>query len=149
MLKKLLAATCLLALPASFAMAESHASADGEMGFEIVGDAEAGEKVYRKCKACHMVGEGAKNRVGPQQNGIVGRAVAADADFKYSDALMEKAAEGVIWTPETLSAFLENPREWAKGNKMSFAGLRKEDERNDVIAYLATFNADGSEADDD
>ena len=144
MLKKLLAASFIFAVPASFAMAESHSSGEGEMEFEIVGDAEAGERVYRKCQACHMVGEGAQNRVGPQQNGILGRTVGALEGFNYSDALMEKNAEGAVWTPETLAAFLENPRDWAPGTKMSFAGLRKEEERNDVIAYLATYNADGT-----
>ncbi|MCE0505085.1 cytochrome c family protein [Roseivivax sp. GX 12232] len=143
MFNKLLAASVLAMLPAGMAWAESHESGEG---MEITGDPEAGERVYRKCMACHMVGEDAQNRVGPQQNGVVGRDVAAVEGFNYSDALMEKGEEGVVWTPENLDAFLENPREWAPGTKMSFAGLRKEEERADVIAYLATYNADGTRA---
>lgn len=125
MLKKLIGATCLTLMPLG-AIAQD-------------GDAEAGEKVYRKCMACHAVGEGAKNKVGPQLNGVVGRTIGAVEDFRYSDVLAEMGAEGKQWTPEELAAFLEKPREYAKGTKMSFAGLRKEEERNDVIAYLATF----------
>ncbi len=108
------------------------------------GDAEQGEKVFRKCMACHAVGPDAKNKVGPMLNGIVDRAVATVPDFKYSDVLMEIGADGTVWTPEELDAFLEKPRDYAKGTKMSFAGLRKEEERADVIAYLATFAEGGS-----
>ncbi len=103
------------------------------------GDAEAGEKVFKKCKACHQVGEDAKNRVGPVLNGIVGQPAGALADFKYSSALQERAAEGLVWTNEELSAFLASPKKYMKGTKMSFAGLRKDDDIEDVIAYLATF----------
>lgn len=125
MLKKLVGATCLTLMPLA-AMAQD-------------GDAEAGEKVYRKCMACHAVGDGAKNKVGPQLNGVVGAPIASNEDFKYSKVLAEMGAEGKEWTPEELDAFLEKPREYAKGTKMSFAGLRKEEDRKDVIAYLATF----------
>ena len=128
MLRSVLATGCLILLPLT-ASAESHVS----------GDAEKGEKVFRKCQACHAVGEGAENKVGPVLNGIVGRAVASVDGFSYSDTLSEMGADGQVWSPEELAAFLEKPRDYAKGTKMSFAGLRKEDERNDVIAYLATF----------
>lgn len=104
------------------------------------GDAEKGEKVFRKCKACHQVGPEAKNRVGPTLNGVVGRAAGAVDDFKYSDALMAKAEEGLEWSPEELDAFLAEPRDYIPKTKMSFAGLRKEDDRADVIAYLSTFS---------
>ncbi|MEX0367219.1 MAG: cytochrome c family protein [Ruegeria sp.] len=133
MIKTLISATCLTLLPVL-------ALADGE----VAGDTAKGEKVFRKCKACHAVGEGAENKVGPMLNGIIGRAVAADESFKYSDALKALADEGKVWTPEELAAFLEKPRNYAKGTKMSFAGLRKEAERTDVIAYLATFAEEGS-----
>lgn len=103
------------------------------------GDAAKGEKVFRKCQACHAVGEGAENKVGPVLNGLMGRAVAAGEGFEYSDALVAKVAEGVVWDAETLAAFLEKPRDWAPGTKMSFAGLRKEKDRDNLIAYLATF----------
>ncbi|MDU8910924.1 cytochrome c family protein [Aestuariicoccus sp. MJ-SS9] len=132
MIRTVFAAACFASLPFA-ALAESH----------ITGDAEAGEKVFRKCMACHAVGADAKNKVGPVLNGVVGRAVGSIEDFRYSDALQQLNADGVVWTPEELAAFLEKPRDYAKGTKMAFAGLRKEDERQDVIAYLATFGADG------
>ena len=100
--------------------------------------------MFRKCKACHAVGEGATNKVGSELNGIIDRPVAGHADFKYSDVLVAMGAEGKVWTPDELAAFLEKPRDYAKGTKMSFAGLRKEDDRVNVIAYLATFPAGGS-----
>ena len=131
MIKNILAASLLAAMPA-LSLADGHAA----------GDAEKGEKVFRKCKACHAVGEGADNKVGPMLNGIVGRQMAAVDGFGYSDGLMEKGAAGEVWTPAELSAFLEKPRDYVKGTKMSFAGLRKDDDRADVIAYLAGFEAD-------
>ncbi len=94
-----------LATVSTFAMAE--------------GDAEMGERVFRKCQSCHQVGEGAANRTGPSLN---------------------MAAEGGVWDVETLTAFLANPRSAMPGTRMSFAGLRKEQEIADVIAYLATFS---------
>lgn len=103
------------------------------------GDPAKGEKVFNKCKACHMVGENAKNRVGPQLNGIVGREIASVEGFSYSDAFSAKKAEGFIWTEENLAAYLENPKDFIPGNKMTFAGLKKEDDREDVIAYLKQF----------
>ena len=103
------------------------------------GDADKGEKVFRKCKACHAVGEDAKNKVGPTLNGIMGAAAGANADFKYSDALLEMAAGGLVWNEEEMAAFLTKPKDFMAGTKMSFAGLRKEDDVSNVIAYLATF----------
>ena len=100
------------------------------------GDAERGEKVFRKCKACHAVGENAKNKVGPQLNGIVGAEIASVEGFRYSDAFIERKGEGLVWTVEELDAYLAKPRDHTPGTKMSFAGLRKETERADVIAYL-------------
>ena len=108
------------------------------------GDIENGEKVYKKCKACHMVGENAKNRVGPPINGIVDQAWGATADFKYSKTLLEGKDAGRTWDVETLDAYLKNPKEIIPKGKMAFAGLRKDKDRVDVIEYLMTFNADGS-----
>lgn len=96
----------------------------------------AGEKVFRKCKACHQVGEGAKNRSGPQLNGIVGRPFGAVEGFRYSDAMKAAAEGGAVWTEETLAAFLENPKKYLKGTKMSFAGLKSAEDIAAVTAYL-------------
>ena len=103
------------------------------------GDAAEGEKVFKKCKTCHQVGPDAKNRVGPELNGIVGRTAGAAEGFKYSDAMMAKAGEGFVWTEENIDAYLADPKGYIPGNKMTFAGLKKEDDREDVIAYLKTF----------
>ena len=99
----------------------------------------AGEKLFKKCKACHQVGEGAKNRSGPQLNGVVGRQAGAVEDFKYSKPLKAKAEEGLIWNEEALSAFLAKPKTYIKGTKMSFAGFKKEGDLEAIIAYLSTF----------
>ena len=115
---------------ASFFLA-SPAAADG--------DPEAGEKVFRKCKSCHAVGDGAKNKVGPALNGIVGAPAGANSDFKYSDSLLAKAGEGLVWDEATLAAFLAKPKDVIPKSKMSFPGLKKEDDISNVIAYLATF----------
>ncbi len=103
------------------------------------GDAEKGEKVFKKCKACHAVGEGAKNKVGPALNGIVGAPAGQAEGFKYSKPLLEAAEGGLVWDEANLAAFLAKPKDFMKGTKMSFPGLKKEDEQADVIAYLKTF----------
>lgn len=105
------------------------------------GDAAAGEKVFRKCQACHMVGENAKNRVGPTLNGIFGRAAGSLEGYRYSKAMTNS---GLTWDDATLTEYLANPRKAVKGTKMAFAGLRKEAELANVIAYLKQFNEDGS-----
>ena len=103
------------------------------------GDVAAGKKVYNKCKSCHAVGEGAKNKVGPQLNGIVGAEIASVDGFKYSKAFMGKKAEGLVWTEQAIAAFLEKPKVYIPGTRMSFGGLKKEEDRINVIAYLMTF----------
>ena len=96
----------------------------------------AGEKVFGKCKACHQVGEGAKNRSGPALNGVIGADIASVDGFKYSKTLADMDG---VWTEDSLAAFLADPRGYAKGTKMSFAGLKKEEEIAAVTAYLSTF----------
>ncbi len=103
------------------------------------GDAAAGKKVYNKCKSCHAVGEGARNKVGPQLNGIVGAEIASVDGFKYSKAFKEKKAEGLVWTEQAIAAYLVKPRDYIPRTKMSFGGLKKEEDRVNVIAYLMTF----------
>lgn len=98
--------------------------------------AEAGGKVFKKCKACHQVGEGAVNRSGPQLNGLVGRMIGSADGFKYSSTLKGMGDEGQVWTEDALAGFLENPKGYAAGTKMSFAGLRKAEDIDAVIEYL-------------
>ena len=96
------------------------------------GDPVKGKKVFNKCKACHVVNE-EKNKVGPHLVGLFGRQAGSLDGYKYSKAM--KAA-GIVWDEATLDAYLESPRKNVKGTKMAFAGLRKEQDRLDVIAYL-------------
>lgn len=95
-----------------------------------------GEKAFRQCQACHMVGEEAQNRVGPVLTGIVGAPAGNIDGFDYSNVLREAAADGLVWTEETLSAFLADPRSYMEGTKMSFAGLTRDAEVAAVIAFL-------------
>lgn len=96
-------------------------------------DLAAGEKVFKKCKACHKLEDGA-NATGPFLFGLVDRGIAS-VDFAFSEAL---TAVGGDWTPAQLDAFLKRPKDFAPGTKMSFAGLKSESDRANVIAYLAT-----------
>lgn len=96
----------------------------------------AGEKVFKRCAACHQVGESAKNRVGPILNGIVDAPAGAVADFRYSKVLTEKAGEGLVWDAANLKAFLAKPKEFLPRTKMSFPGLRKEADLDAIVAYL-------------
>lgn len=98
--------------------------------------AKKGEKVFKKCKACHQVGKGAKNKTGPQLNGIVDAPIGAVEGFKYSKAFKALAKDGVVWDMDALHGFLTKPKKWAKGTKMSFGGLKKEADRLAVIEYL-------------
>jgi S-disulfanyl-L-cysteine oxidoreductase SoxD len=126
-LKLASAATLALLIPVASASAE--------------GDAAAGEKVFKKCAACHAVGEGARNKVGPELNDVVGRTAGTVDGFKYSKAMVAAGEGGVVWSDDSLNTYLEKPKDFIKGNRMSFAGLKKEDDRADVIAYLKTFSA--------
>lgn len=95
-----------------------------------------GETVFRKCSACHQVGEGAVNRVGPHLNDVFGRAAGGLDDFRYSNVMADAGASGMVWTDETMAEFLADPRGYMRGTKMSFAGLRAEAEIAAVNAYL-------------
>ena len=122
-----LAALVLLmpALPAQAGLDELLAAAD----------VAEGEKIFRKCKACHTVEKDGKSRSGPNLYDIVGGPVAAREGFKYSGALSEYGGE---WSPERLDAFLEKPKDEVKGTRMSFPGLKKPEDRAALIAYLAS-----------
>ena len=98
-----------------------------------LGDLATGEKVFKKCAACHSIVKGGKNNIGPALYNVVGRKVGAVSDYKYSKALSEYGKE---WTYEELNGYLIKPAKWIKGTKMAFAGLRKEKDRASVILYL-------------
>lgn len=113
---------------AAAAVAMALAAGTAEAG----GDAAAGEKVFKKCKACHDM-EAGKNKVGPSLAGIVGRQAGTVEGFKYSDVM---ANSGIVWNEESLDQYLADPKGFMPGNKMSFSGLKKDDDRANVIAYL-------------
>ncbi len=98
-----------------------------------MGDIALGEKVFKKCAACHSIVKGGKNNIGPALYNVVGRKTGAITDYKYSKALASFEKE---WTFEELNGYLIKPTKWIKGTKMAFAGLRKEKDRASVIKYL-------------
>ena len=98
-----------------------------------MGDLATGEKVFKKCAACHSIVKGGKNNIGPALYNVVGRKTGVVEDYKYSKAL---AAYGKEWNFEELNGYLTKPVKWIKGTKMAFAGLRKESDRASVIKYL-------------
>ena len=98
-----------------------------------MGDLVTGEKVFKKCAACHSIVKGGKNNIGPALYNVVGRKVGAVSDYKYSKALSEYGKE---WTFEELNGYLTKPTKWIKGTKMAFAGLRKEKDRASVILFM-------------
>ena len=98
-----------------------------------MGDVTIGEKVFKKCAACHSIVKGGKNNIGPALYNVVGRKTGIVSDYKYSKALASYDKE---WTFEELNGYLSKPAKWVKGTKMAFAGLRKEKDRASVIKYL-------------
>ena len=102
------------------------------------GNVEEGAEVFKKCRACHDVGPGAKNKVGPLLNGIVGRPAGTIDGFNYSTANKAAGAKGLVWTEEVMFKYLEAPLSFMPGTKMAFAGIKDAQDRKDVIAYLKT-----------
>ena len=105
-----------------------------------IGDPVRGEQLYSKCKSCHMVGDGARNRVGPHLNEVFGRGAAKVVGFKYSKAMRRAGADGLIWTLEKLDLYIENPKSLVTGTRMSFRGLKSEEDRRDLLAYLRQYS---------
>jgi cytochrome c len=108
------------------------------------GDAVKGEQGFKTCMACHAIGANAKNKVGPELNGVVGRKWASADGFSYSQDLSAGKDQGRVWDEALLNDYLENPKHLAPHGKMSFAGIKSEGLRADVIAYLKQFDAQGS-----
>jgi cytochrome c len=98
-----------------------------------LGDVNAGEKIFKKCAACHSINQGGANKIGPALYNVVGRKIGGVADYKYSKAFVEYGKE---WNFEELNGFLLKPSKWIKGTKMAYAGLRKEEDRASIIKYL-------------
>ncbi|MCB1385018.1 MAG: cytochrome c family protein [Nitratireductor sp.] len=103
------------------------------------GDAEKGEKVFKKCKACH-VADSDQNKVGPSLQNVIGRTAGTVEGFKYSTGMVDAGAGGLVWTPETIAPFVQDPKGTIAGTKMSFAGLKKPEDVENVIAYLKQFS---------
>ena len=104
------------------------------------GDATAGEAAFRVCKTCHQIGEGAKNFVGPELNGVVGRKAGTVSGYNYSDA---NKNSGITWDEAVLAKYLKHPREVVPGTKMAFPGMPRDEDIANVIAYLKQFGPDG------
>ena len=104
------------------------------------GDAEQGEEVFRKCRACHDIGDGAKKKVGPPLTNIVGRKAASVEGFSYSSDLKSLGAKGFLWNEENLDKYLENVKSIVANGKMVFPGLKDEQDRKDLITYLKRFS---------
>jgi cytochrome c len=117
----------LVLLAAATALAPGEATAQ---------DAAAGQRVFNQCRACHTIEQGGRNGVGPNLHGVIGRKAASIEGFRYSNAMQQKGQQGWTWTEENLHPYLRNPREVVPGTNMAFAGLRNEQQLNDVIAYL-------------
>ncbi len=103
-------------------------------------DAANGEDVFKKCRACHQIGETAKNGVGPLMNGIIGRKAGSIEGFNYSDA---NKSSGVTWDKATFLNYIKDPKVAIPGTKMAFAGVKDEKDAADLFAYLEQFGADG------
>jgi cytochrome c len=106
-------------------------------------DAAAGEKVFAQCKACHQIGEGAKNAVGPVLNGLFGRHSGSIEGYSYSAA---NKNSGITWDEPTFREYIQNPRAKIPGTKMVYAGLKDQQRINDLVAYLKQFDAEGKKA---
>jgi len=103
-------------------------------------DVAAGEQSFKKCLACHAIGEGAKNKVGPELNGLDGRKSGTTPDYNYSDA---NKNSGLTWNEATFKDYIKNPRAKIPGTKMIFPGITNEKEADNLWAYLKSFGADG------
>ena len=101
---------------------------------------EKGEAYFRRCLACHRVGDDAANTVGPVLNDVLGRQAGTYPGYYYSEVMIDAGENGLIWTAQTFSKFIASPRKFLPGNKMTFAGVRNAEDRANLIAYLRTLS---------
>jgi cytochrome c len=126
---KKLTLSALVVIASSAAVSAAHAQ-----------DAAAGKTSFNKCLACHAIGEGAKNKVGPELNGLDGRKSGSAPDYSYSDA---NKNSGITWNEAQFKEYIKDPRAKIPGTKMVFAGIKNEKEVNDLWAFLAQYDKDG------
>jgi cytochrome c len=111
------------------------------MGAAVAQDVQKGENSFKKCLVCHAIGPGAKNKIGPELNGLDGRKAGTVPDYNYSDA---NKNSGIVWDDATFKEYIKDPRAKIPGTKMTFPGIKNEQEINDLWAYLKQFDADGN-----
>ena len=104
-------------------------------------DVEKGQTAFKKCLSCHSIGPGAKNKIGPELNGLDGRKAGSGPDFNYSDA---NKNSGIVWSEANFKEYIKDPRAKVPGTKMIFAGIKNEQEVNDLWAYIKQFDAEGN-----
>lgn len=124
----------LISLGLSLVLSSGIAQADP------LGDAEKGKEHFSLCSGCHEVGKDAKDRIGPHLNGIFGRRAAAHEGYRYSNGMERAGADGLIWTAETLDAYIQNPRALVSKTRMSFRGMEDPQDRADLLAYLRIYS---------
>jgi cytochrome c len=111
------------------------------MGAAVAQDVQKGENSFKKCLVCHAIGPGAKNKIGPELNGLDGRKAGTVPDYNYSDA---NKNSGIVWDDATFKEYIKDPRAKIAGTKMFFPGIKNEQEINDLWAYLKQFDAEGN-----
>ena len=116
----------------------------GSVFAENISSISSGAKIFKKCQNCHQIGEDAKNRVGPQLNNIFGRSAGVLPGVKYSKNMVQAGEEGLVWNNETLNSFIKNPKGLIAKTRMSFRGLKKEDDRKNLLLYLSEFSKKSS-----
>lgn len=115
-------------------------AATGTNATEALGDAEKGKALFSQCKGCHELGKGAEDRVGPHLNGIFGRQAAAHEGYAYSESMRRAGVDGLVWTAETLDAYIENPRVLVSKTRMSYRGMKAPQDRANLLAYLRLYS---------
>ena len=111
------------------------------MGAAVAQDVQKGENSFKKCLVCHAIGPGAKNKIGPELNGLDGRKAGTVPDYNYSDA---NKNSGIVWNEAEFKDYIKDPRAKVPGTKMTFPGIKNEPEINDLWAYLKQFDAEGN-----